>query len=444
MDKRITYFLLLLLPFSVLKAQDKDESQIISDFLRWKQNNQWDSVIAFSNNHETGSIESFYVQNIIGEAFFRSNNYRKAAVYLEYAVKFNSSDAGNKLMLYQSYRFSGNEIMTKYQASKLNKYQKKENRISHFRLIEKIYLETGICFSNNIEKNGTREFVVENPVTITNNQFSLLDNYRYTHGGLQISLGPSVSLFTSYHRFNIDEKIHQIIIPGTTYKEHYFTSVETDYFATTNIRVGKTWSIHPAWHNIRFITKREILQNGVPSMVDSLIPSRMAGITLVKNSLYSNHRWGIAFSEINFVRQIHWNYEYWHYPQGNLNFYTAWRLAFTGETKRIAPNLRFTMGGKLSHYLWAEGFACLGNLKNSNEQNGYILYNFSDNSHFNGGLNLIFPVGKHFEIRLMYQYWLKSLSYDIETRKRISGQTNQKSTSYFDNHNLTGSILWKL
>lgn len=443
MEKRITFFLLLLLPLITLKAQTFDEDRAISDLWRWKQNNQWDSVLLFSNNYEVGNIESFYIQNIIGEAYYRSEDYRKAASFFQRAAELNSNDASNKLMLYNSYLYSGNGVMAKYQVSKLSKSQKKENKIARFRLIESVYLETGLCLSNNIEKNGMKEFVVETPVNITNNQFSLLDDYQYAHGGIQVSLGPSASVFASYHHFSIDEKIHQIINPGIIYKEHYFTSTENDLYAVMNIRIGKTWSIHPAWHDIRFNTQREIIQNGIPFLIDSLIPSQLAGFTLMKNTAYSSHRWGVAVSEINFNRQIHGSYEYWHYPKGNLDFYTSWKLAFISEKNRLSPSIQFTAGGKLNRFVWLEGFACIGNLKNGTEQNGYVIYNFSDNSHFHGGLNFIFPLGKHFEIRMMYQYWLKSLPYNIK-HAQGQGPNNQKSTSYFDNHLLTGGFLWKL
>ena len=137
-----------------------------------------------------------------------------------------------------------------------------------------------------------------------------------------------------------------------------------------------------------------------------------------------------------------------YFPLGNLNFYGTTSVTgfFQGKSKRLL--LSQVLGAKITPWMWGEANFYLGNYTNANIFNGSIVYNSSDIIDYRGGATLIFFVGRHIQLSLIYQYFRKeSLQYYyVKTQDPATSEVNEiqqtKNNPYHTN-TIIGGITWK-
>jgi hypothetical protein len=92
------------------------------------------------------------------------------------------------------------------------------------------------------------------------------------------------------------------------------------------------------------------------------------------------------------------------YPFGNTNLYANSVLTYQSDPS--TPKLIFEQlaGGKVYKYGWLEGFFTLGELKNYNEKNAYLVYNQIYPIKFRYGFTFYPYIGKNLEVILIARF----------------------------------------
>ncbi len=88
----------------------------------------------------------------------------------------------------------------------------------------------------------------------------------------------------------------------------------------------------------------------------------------------------------------------------------------------------------LSKNLWTEGSITFGNLKNYADLNGLYVFNADDPTIFKSGLSLIWSVAPNISLVGNYTY----------NQKNIEPSTRVKNSTNYNQHSLSGGIIWKL
>ena len=126
-----------------------------------------------------------------------------------------------------------------------------------------------------------------------------------------------------------------------------------------------------------------------------------------------------SWSDLNGKTQEQAGVSLTYYPLGSLDFYgtTTATGFFQGNSKRLL--LSQVLGAKITSWMWGEANFYYGDYTNANIFNGYVVYNNSDVIDYRGGATLVFVVGKHIQLSLIYQYFRKESQqvYFIKTQQ---------------------------
>jgi hypothetical protein len=156
-----------------------------------------------------------------------------------------------------------------------------------------------------------------------------------------------------------------------------------------------------------------------------------------------------SWSNLNNKKQIQAGVLLTYYPLGNLNLYGTTTITgfFQGRDKRLL--LSQVVGGKIIPWMWLEGNLYWGDYTNANIYNGSVVYNNNDIIDYRAGANLIFIVGEHLQLSLIYQYFRKKSHqlYYIKTTDPVTNEVNempQIKNNPYNTNTIIGGITWKL
>jgi hypothetical protein len=97
--------------------------------------------------------------------------------------------------------------------------------------------------------------------------------------------------------------------------------------------------------------------------------------------------------------------------------------------------------------MWLEGNFYWGDFTNANIFNGSVVYNNSDIIDYRAGANLVFPIGKHLQFSLIYQYFRKESQQIYYSRDNVTHEINdvpQTKNNPYHTNTIIGGITWKL
>lgn len=458
----ISFFLIILffLIGSNLFAQNQDKNFQSIDtetYLLYTQQ-KWDSLIKTGNQAIKSGVDYFYLRQRIGIAYYNTENYLKAAQQFEKALKFNSSDATTKEYLYYCYIFSNQKKEAGILASTFNTVLK--NKIQpHNNLLEKLYLETGPTFSNNINNN---EIVRTNgnsnnndPTKNRNWAQDLNGNKYYAHFGFELNISKRISTYLGYSFLSIS-KLKQInksniLPPGNFYYYRLYSDdynlYQNEFYGNVKIALGKGFLLTPAYHML-YVEYNTIypVTSFMPSLAADVIATdtsfinQIVALSLNKNISVFNLGITTSWSDLNNKDQYQLGGIFTWFPKGNLNLYTTSSLvsAWQEEENRIVFDQ--LIGGKVAEKLWIEGYITLGEMVNFNEKNAFVVHNSGDVIKFRTGLNFIVLLSEKVELSFRYIY-LQEEGYRVYNT--TEGILNVSLLNY-QNNTIIGGLKWTL
>ncbi|MCD4745743.1 MAG: hypothetical protein K8R58_05545 [Bacteroidales bacterium] len=478
---KLCIFFILLFSFSITKAQDKPDYKTVNN-LTYKlyEQKKWDSLISEGKNALKNDMDYFYLRMRLGIAYYEKKNYLKAIQHFEKALIFNSNDTTAMEYLYYSYMFSGRELEARASTAKFPGTLISKLKIGKNRIINNIYFETGPTFSNNISKNKKTDLLGNDSIFGEQN---LNNNMFYLHFGIRQNIKKRFSVYFGYTNLQISKlkqiQTSEIVKAGydtihtasgyyvdTLYKKksnhikkNEYILYQNTFYVNSDIYLGKSYTLTPAFHliNIRYKTiyaKYELEQYYAQSY--DTIPSVKAVYSFSKkNTSYNNFvvylaitkthsrfSFGLfnSYSNLNNKDQFQIGSFLSYYPMGNMNFYTNTTLVYFSENNNNRIIFDQLAGIKILPKLWSETYITLGNLKNYNEKNAFVVYNTGDKINYKFGTKLIYSLSKKIELSLLYHFLSKESTYITYT-----DYNNYKTTeTKYQNQNIIGGIKWKL
>jgi len=447
----IILFILIITSSFAQNPNEDFQSVDKSTYLLYTQKN-WDSLIQIGNQALKSGVDYFYLRERIGIAYYENGNYLKAIKHFEQALNFNESDGTTQEYLYYSYIYSNRKneagvLSTKFNASLEEKLNTQKNNV-----FEKVYLETGPTFSNNIKQNQIQRPRFNNNTSLGQD---LNDDKYYVHAGFEVNISKRISAYLGYSFLTIS-KLKQILFPGIFppgnqnlgpfYNDEY-KLFQNEFYGNLKFYLGSGFSLSLAYHfiNVNYST---IYPDVQPDYVlfDHVIYLNTSFnnhvVSLSINKRVSLFDFGIttSWSNLNYKNQYQVGGIFTWFPNGNLNLYTTSSLvsACAWEEKKNRLVFDQLIGGKVAKKLWIEGYVTLGEMVNYNEKNAFVVHNSGDKIKFRTGLNFIVLLSEKIELSVRYIY-LQEEGY----RSVDSIEDSQNTTTInYQNNTIIGGLKW--
>ncbi|MDP1622406.1 MAG: hypothetical protein Q8M08_08700 [Bacteroidales bacterium] len=422
------------------------------DRLTYKYYNEkkWDSVIMIGKQALSHDIDYYYLRVRMGIAYFEKAKYFQAATHFKKARQFNSGDAFVADYLYRSFVYTNRNEEARTLRSDMRPEEQDTTLLSHG-LLEHVHFETGYTISSEKapEKLGPQ---VGND-SIYREQ-DLYGNYFYTNFGLKLSVSNRVGLSLAYNYLNFGKTKYIQYGRGEDYLQSDDTSFKyhvVQHEAYISAKVFLPWGIKimPAFHLLYdsypvFSNSNSLLKGN-----DTSFNNYLAALDVSKDMGRFNFVVHGSWSNLNNNKQKQIGLSLTYFPLGNLNFYGTSTVTafFQGKEKRLLFSQ--ILGTKITPWMWGEVNFYSGNYSHANIFNGSIVYNNSDIINYRGGATLVFIVGNHVRLSLIYQYLRKESQqlYYIKTQDQVTKEKieiQQIKNNPYNTNTIIGGITWKL
>jgi hypothetical protein len=496
MRKLIFLFLLVLIIAKVANSATKLDFRTVDELTyRYYNEQKWDSVIGIGKKALRQDIDYYYLRVRMGISYFEKREYFPAVTHLKKAREFNSGDPVITDYLYRSYLYSNHYEEAELLKASMPK-DPKGTQYSTSRFVDQIHFEGGYTLSSDNSPKNISDLMGKDSIY---GEQDLYGNSLYSNLGLKLKISKRVclSLAYSYLNFNKTKYIQYghfedqfLGIADSTWGKNYLYSFpwvihDTSFSYKVNqheVHVGATailpagFKIMPAFH---FIHVGYTLTNGSYTtktmqdtafyttfdsnyhtfsftrylysfdQKDTSFNNYLVGLRITKDLGIFNLGLSGSWSNLNHKKQIQAGVLLTYYPLGNLNFYGTTMVTgfFQEKDKRLL--LGQVLGAKITPWMWLEGNFYWGDYTNANIYNGSVVYNNSDIIDYRAGANLVFNVGKHLQLSLIYQYFKKESQqlYYIKTIDPVTNEVNEVSqikTNAYNTNTIIGGITWKL
>lgn len=346
--KRLIQLVLFFLLSFELQAQAIEDSSY-----QYYLNAKHDEQIELGKSALKQGIDYYYLRYRLGVAYMGKRNFRKAIQQFDKALKMNSGSYEAKSMIRDCALAAGME--------KLELYSRPFTG-AKTGFMQQVYLESGM-------KQSSLTDTIGNPV------FGQL--------GLQVALGPSVSLFAGYalayqNNLTLNFRQHQL-------------------YSHLTIKPGIAWQVSAFGSGM--------VANVALNQSDSVFNefSGLAGVSIQKSS--GNWEWslGAGIGNLNKLRQIQGGLTLTWYPLGNDLFNLRCMNHLQVQNASLTPIICPSTTVKLFKNCWLKAEYLRANSTNVWEQDGYILNNNPDRTIDKSTLLLTYKYAFYHDIYLVSQ-----------------------------------------
>lgn len=351
---------------------------------------QWDNLIQTGKQAISENIDFKRLRQRIGYAYFIKGDYYASQYQYEKALKFDDTDQDTRLYLYYCGINTGDLSNARYHARFLNEETKTNLNIKSFKLIDAIDLEYNIKTNN----DSTRS------------------NPTYKRIGLNSKLGYRLNLYQAFSNYNQSFSKY-IELYNLSYN---YNSVQNEYFASLNYLISKHTNLTLAYHYIN------------ANVDNTYYPGN------IFHTQFQTHinRFDIGLSASNFISSIdsslqiglHTGYV----VPGKMNLYLKNSTYYLNNITGNRIIFSQSIGALVIKKVWAEGNVTLGDLNNYIDKGGLYVYNSLDKTIFRTGLSLFWNTGKKITIFGNYSFDKK---------------TNNDSFNTYNQHSISGGLIWK-
>jgi hypothetical protein len=496
MKKLFLLFNLISFTPGVVSAMERLDFRTVDELTyRLYTEQKWDSVIVIGKKALRQDIDYYYLRVRMGVSYFEKQEYFPAITHLKKARNFNSGDPFVTDYLYRSYLNSNQNQEAELLKAKMPQ-DTRESPDSKNGLVELTHFETGYTLSSDRQPDNLSDLMGNDSIY---GEQDLYGNNFYSNLGLKLRISKRVGLTLAYNylRFNktkyiqygkVEEQLDTII--DNPFSKDYFYSYpwkihDTAFNYDVNQHEGHVGGSFTLPYGIRAIAAIHLLHVSYSAIspgfkIDSI--SDTAYYSKIDSSYhlfkypsveYSYNRTDTSFnnwvvslglsknlgifniglcgswSNLNNKKQIQTGASLTYYPLGNLNLYGTTSITGFFQQKDNRLLISQVVGGKITPWMWLEGNFYWGDYTNANIYNGAVVYNNSDIIKYRIGANLVFNVGKHLQLSLIYQYFRKESQqlYYIKTEDNITHEINeipQIKNNPYNTNTIIGGITWKL
>ncbi len=400
--------LLVWLAFPLLmQAQQPAFRQIDSLTYALYQQQKWNDLIETGSRAISEGYDYYYMQMRVGIAWYELAKYRQSIPHFRKALHWNPGDLTATGYLYSAYLKGGRPDDAQKLAGRLTPQQQKTAGLPASSLIEELYLETGPGFAGNQDLTNHRR-MGHRMDTIYNNSFYYNRQY-YVHGGLRIDPMPGLSIYQGYSRIST-QVLQKIDYMGQQQPDFNETAIQQEYYGNLALTLPAGVSITPAWHFIwlDYDLRRDFYNEEFYRLDYDTVNVRINDYVLALSARkeFSVFALELAGSLSHFE---HGNISQfglfgYTYPLGNLDLYTRTGLILKSAEENNDLIFNQLVGFALTPKTWFEAEATIGQLRDFNERNAFVVYNVPEKINYKIEGNLILELSRHLELSLRYRY----------------------------------------
>jgi hypothetical protein len=496
MKGKLIIILMVLLSGGPVNAAVKlDFSTVDMLTYRYYREKKWDSVIVIGKQSLRQDIDYYFLRVRMGIAYFEKTEYFPAAVHLKKARQFNSGDPEVANYLYLAYVYSNRtQEAHLLRAAMIPGAQDYSGKKQGF--LEQLHFETGYTISSDRSP--------DNLATLSENdsiygEQDLYGNSFYCNLGLKLRVSNRVGLTLAYNYLNFDKtkyiqygrgedhlesitdtswgRIYNYSFPWVMYDTSFrYQVAQNEAYISATVAIPWELKIQPAFHWLHVSYNminpgfhRDTIQDtayytSIDNRYYTFPYTRLIYTFERKDTSFNNYlaslriskdlgRFSLSvsgsWSNLNGMTQKQAGMSVTWFPLGNLNLYST--TAVTGFFQDKESRLLFSevLGARITRRLWGEANYYYGDYTNANIFNGSVVYNNSDIIDYRAGATLVYEIGKHIQLSLIYQYFRKeSKQYyyikvvDPDTKKINEMQQSQNNP--YNTNTIIGGITWKL
>ena len=455
---------------------------------RCYQEKKWDSVILIGKQALHQDIDYYYLRVRMGISYFEKTEYFPASVHLKKAREFNSEDPIIADYLYYAYVYSG-------RVDEAGLVPRLKPGAGEPGVIREVHAEAGYTISSNRAPTNLATLMLDDSIY---GEQDLYGNSFYSNLGLNLKASKRVSFALAYNYLNFNKtkyiqygkgedhlesitdsawgKSYNYTFPWVIYDTSFKYQVrQHEVYIGSSVTLPGGFKIMPAFHWIydsynmvnpsytrdtvqdtAFYTSFDNTYHTFPYMrikysferKDTSFSNYLASLRITKDLGIFNIGLEGSWSNLNNKKQKQVGISLTYFPLGNLNLYgTTTATGFMqGKSKRLL--LSQVLGAKITPWMWGEANFYYGDYTNANIFNGSVVYNNSDIIDYRAGASLIFMLGKHIRLSLVYQYFRKESQqiYYIKTQDpdtQVIKESQQIKNNPYNTNTLIGGITWK-
>ena len=371
------FFPLISFPQAKLSFQ-KTDSLSYQYFLK----SDWKKLIGLTKEAFKQDIDSKFMRQRAGYAYFMTGDYAAAKKQYEKALAFDLGDDISRDYLYYSCFNLGSEN-TRFYAGNLSIESKTRLGIRQYNPVEFIDTE----YNLKTDESSTRS------------------NQMYYRVGINTELGYRVSLYQAFSYY--EQTISWVL------------TKQPEYLALLKWTISPVWHLKIAYHRLSTNSGNIAYPGNMGYISLSSQLNRVnleANASVLKSSLGTTNQMGLQASYI---------------LPGRSNIYITSSLVGMIESSAFRTIYSQTAGLKCFKNLWAEGNMTLGNLKNYNTNNSIYIYNSVDPTIFRTGLSLFYFVGKHLTL-------IGNFTFDQQEIENIIFK------AFYYQYSYSGGLKWRL
>ena len=502
MRKFIFLFIQILFITSIARSQARLNFRVVDEKTgRYFNEQKWDSVIRLGKKALHQSIDYYYLRVRMGISYFEKQKYFTAVSFLKKASTFNSADSMITDYLYRSYLYTNNEDEAQILKNKVPK-EARVTKTSRNGILEQVHFEGGYSLSNDKSSVNIPNLSGTFKTSKDNDYYSEQDLYGnswYGNLGLTMRIFKRLSLSLSYNYLSLDKstyiqdghfqdrfmgtvdsaggKLYRYTFPWITHDTNFhYNIIQHEGHLGITVTLPAGFKIQPAFHLIYVAYKTTNVNFRAGTIQDTAYHSPtkttyhpfthydysfvqndtsfynyVISLLVTKDIKIFNIGLSLSWSNLNNMTQEQAGLMLTYYPLGNLDFYgtTAATGFLQGNESRIL--LSQVLGTKVTRWWWLEGNFYWGNYSNTNIFNGAVVYNNSDKIDYHAGVSLIFILGKHVQLSLIYQYLSEESPLFYNVKRPAPGQgplqiNEQPQITYipYNTNTIIGGITWKL
>lgn len=380
------YLILAFLFFPLLlKSQENITFQQV-DSLTYQYfiKGQWKELINLTKKSEPQGIESKFLYQRAGYAYFMMADYSMAREKYEKALKYDAADQITLEYLYYCGLNLGSQESARYYAQNLFPETQKRLGIARLKAIDELDAE----------------------LNYKSNDATTRSDPSYYRVGISTQLGYRLSLYQaiSYYGQTIDGSLAK----------------QPEYFALLKWSMSPNVVIKGAFHGIN----SKIGIYNYPAYLGFLgISSQIKRINLEGNA-------SVLSLDTATVQQ--YGLQARLVLPGKSGVYITSGLTGITESGKSRAIFSQSVGLKCLKNFWAEGNVTLGNLNNYNNLNALYVYNPYDPTVFRTGMSLLYYLNQHITL-------IGNFTYD---QKEFGNNLN--NNQYYNQLSISGGIKWKL
>jgi len=490
----LVFFLVSFTPGFVNALEKLDFRSVDELTYRFYTEQKWDSVIMVGKKALKQDIDYYYLRVRMGISYYEKQEYFPAITHLKKARNFNSGDPFVTDYLYRSYLHSNQDQEAQLLKATMPK-DTHETPGSKSGFVEQIHFEGGYTLSSDRSPDNLSDLMGADSIY---GEQDLYGNSFYSNLGLKLRISKRVGLSLAYNYLNFSKtkyiqygrnevqldtiidnplsrdyfysyrwKIHDTAFRYNVSQQegHAGASIALPYGIKANAAIHLVHvsysAINPSYRfdslsDTSFYSKIDSSYHlfNYPSVEylftekDTSFNNWVVYLGLSKNLGIFNIGLSGSWSNLNNLKQKQFGVSLSYYPLGNLNLYGT--TTITGFFQKKDNRLLFSqvVGGKITPWMWLEGNFYWGDYTNANIYSGSVVYNNSDVIKYRIGTNLVFNMGKHLQLSLIYQYFRKESQqlYYIKTEDNVTHEINeipQIKNNPYNTNTIIGGITWK-